>query len=128
MSIMTSSPRRTGDHFEPTDVDPQVQRRLRGYLEQIDYTAFASNKAVLGATLARVEGERFQRLAVAAATARAKWVAEAAAMTEAGPSLSEAQVTRLAHLRAAFEELSAVYEATRRMVERGYVTYRPNQA
>ena len=34
----------------------------------------------------------------------------------------------LAHLRAAFEELSAVYEATRRMVERGYVTYRPNQA
>ena len=71
MSIMTSSTRRTGDHFEPTDVDPQVQRRLRGYLEQIDYTAFASNKAVLGATLARVEGERFQRLAVAAATARA---------------------------------------------------------
>ena len=88
MSIMTSSTRRTGDHFEPTDVDPQVQRRLRGYLEQIDYTAFASNKAVLGATLARVEGERFQRLAVAAATARAKWVAESAAMTEAGPSLS----------------------------------------
>ncbi|MBO9543049.1 hypothetical protein [Caulobacter sp.] len=128
MAIMTSSTRRTGDHFEPSDVDPQVQRRLRGYLEQIDYTAFASNKAVLGATVAHADAERFQRLAVAAATARAKWVAEAASMTEAGTTLSEAQVARLAHLRATYEELSAVYEATRRMVERGYIAYRPSQA
>lgn len=125
MSIMTSSTRRTGDHFEPNDGDPQVQRRLRGYLEQIDYTAYASNKAVLAATVPHVEGARFQRLAVAAATVRAKWVTEAAEMTEAGASLSEAQVARLAHLRSTYEELSAVYEATRRMVERGYVAYRP---
>jgi hypothetical protein len=73
------------------------------------------------------DGERFQRLAVAAATARAKWVAEASAMADAGTTLSEAQVARLGHLRTAYEELSAVYEATRRMVERGYVTYRPIQ-
>lgn len=127
MAIMTSSTRRTGDHFEPSDVDPQVQRRLRGYLEQIDYTAFASNKAVLGATIPHADAERFQRLAVAAATARAKWVAEAASMTEAGASLSEAQIARLAHLRSAYDELSAVYEATRRMVERGYIPYRASQ-
>jgi hypothetical protein len=127
MAIMTSSTRRTGDHFEPNDGDPQVQRRLRGYLEQIDYTAFASNKAVLGATVPHIEGERFQRLAVAVATARAKWVAEASSIADAGASLSEAQVARLTHLRSAFEELSAAYEATRRMVERGYVAYRPSQ-
>jgi hypothetical protein len=127
MSIMTSSTRRTGDHFEPSDVDPQVQRRLRGYLEQIDYTAFASNKAVLGATIPHTDGERFQRLAVAVATARAKWVAEAASMADAGASLSEAQVARLTHLRTTYDELSAVYEATRRMVERGYIPYRPSQ-
>lgn len=127
MAIMTSSTRRTGDHFEPNDGDPQVQRRLRGYLEQIDYTAFASNKAVLGATVPHVDGERFQRLAVAVATARAKWVAEASSIADAGASLSEAQVARLTHLRSAFEELSAAYEATRRMVERGYVSYRPTQ-
>ena len=128
MSIMTTSTRRTGDHFEPSDADPQVQRRLRGYLEQIDYTAFASNKAVLGSTIARADGERFQRLAVAAATARAKWVSEASAMVDAGASLSEAQVERLAHLRSAYDELVAVYEATRRMVERGYVAYKPTPA
>lgn len=124
MAIMTSSTRRVGDHFEPSDVDPQVQRRLRGYLEQIDYTAFASNKAVLGATIPHADAERFQRLAVAAATARGRWVAEAATMTETAATLTEAQVARLAHLRGAYDELSAVYEATRRMVERGYVAYR----
>lgn len=127
MAIMTSSTRRVGDHFEPNDVDPQVQRRLRGYLEQIDYTAFASNKAVLGATIPHTDAERFQRLAVAAATARAKWVTEAASMAEAGATLSEAQVARLGHLRTTYEELSAVYEATRRMVERGYISYRSAQ-
>lgn len=124
MAIMTSSTRRVGDHFEPSDVDPQVQRRLRGYLEQIDYTAFASNKAVLAATIPHADAERFQRLAVAAATARGRWVAEAATMAEASAALSEAQVSRLAHLRSAYEELTAVYEATRRVVERGYVAYR----
>ena len=87
MSIMTSSTRRAGDHFEPTDTDPQVQRRMRGYLEQIDYTAFASNKAVLSVTVPRVEGEQFQRLAVAASTARARWVTEAVAMTDHGGGL-----------------------------------------
>lgn len=124
MATMTSSTRRTGDHFEPTDADPLVQRRLRGYLEQIDYTAYASNRAVLGATVPNADAGRFQRLAVATATARAKWVAEAASMAEASASLSEAQVARLAHLRSAYEELVAVYEATRRLVERGYVPFR----
>jgi len=124
MATMTSSTRRTGDHFEPTDTDPLVQRRLRGYLEQIDYTAYASNKAVLAATVPNADATRFQRLAVATATARAKWVAEAASMAEANASLSEAQVARLAHLRSAYEELMAVYEATRRLVERGYVPFR----
>lgn len=124
MATMTSTTRRMGDHFEPSDVDPQAQRRLRGYLEQIDYTAFASNKAVLGASILHADAERFQRLAVAAATARGRWVAEAANMTENAVVLSEAQVARLALLRATYEELTAVYEATRRMVERGYVAYR----
>lgn len=128
MSIMTSGTRRAGDHFEPTDTDPQVQRRMRGYLEQIDYTAFASNKAVLSVALPRAEGEQFQRLAVAASTARARWVTEAVSMADAGHSLSEAQVARLRHLRSTYEELTSVYEAMRRMVERGYIAYRPISA
>ncbi|MGR4867132.1 hypothetical protein [Caulobacter sp. LARHSG274] len=122
-STMTSSFRRSHDHFEPQDLDPQTQRRRRGQLEQIDYTAFASNTAVIAQVVGQSDSGKFQRLAVAAAHARARWVAEAVAMTEAHVALTAEQTARLAALRSAYEELAEVYEAMRRMVERGYLTY-----
>jgi len=124
-STVTSSSRRRGqDHFEPEDGDPQVHRRLRGYLEQIDYTAFASNKAVIGQTLGHVDAARFQHMAVAAAHARAQWVAAAVALTETTHTPSPEQIARLAQLRTAYDELAEAYEALRRMVERGYLAFR----
>ena len=125
-STRTNQFRRSAlDHFEPEVAqDPQAQRRLRGQLEQIDYTAFASNREVIGRTLNTTDAAQFQRLAVAAACARAQWVSEALTATEASAVLTPEQVTRLAHLRASFEELTEVYEAMRRMVERGYLGYR----
>ena len=122
-SSVTPSFRRSHDHFEPQDTDPQTQRRLRGQLEQIDYTAFASNTAVIAQVVGKSDSGKFQRLAVAAAMARARWVAEAVAMTEGGAAITPEQTARLATLRAAYEELAEVYEAMRRMVERGYLTY-----
>lgn len=128
-STVTSSSRRRGlDHFEPEDVDPQVQRRLRGTLEQIDYTAFASNKALIGQTLGHVDATHFQHMAVAAAQARAQWVAAAVAMTETAHTPAPDQIARLAQMRMAYEELAEAYEALRRMVERGYVMFRPTPA
>lgn len=125
-STVTNNFRRRGqDHFEPADVDPQLQRRLRGNLEQIDYTAFASNKAVIGQTLGHIDVVRFQHMAVATAQARAHWVAAAVAMTETSHVPSAEQVAKLAQMRGAYEELAAAYEALRRMVERGYLNYRP---
>ncbi|CAN5122643.1 hypothetical protein BH10PSE4_BH10PSE4_31310 [soil metagenome] len=122
-STVSNSFRRSHDHFEPQDDDPQTQRRLRGQLEQIDYTAFASNSAVIAQVVGKSDSGKFQRLAVAAATARARWVAEAVAMTEHGVAITTDQTARLSTLRAAYEELAEVYEAMRRMVERGYLTY-----
>jgi acetyl-CoA carboxylase beta subunit len=117
------------DHFEPEDnSDPQAQRKMRGLLEQIDYTAFASNKALIGQTIGEVDAGRMQRLAVAAAAARARWVAEALAIADSGPGAAAGQVAKLTEMRAAFMELTEAYEALRRMVERGYVTYRPSAA
>ena len=123
----TSSFRRSsGDHFEPqVSDDPQVQRRLRGQLEQIDYTAFASNREVLGQALGAADALKIKKMAVAVACARAQWVAEAMAASDLTPTLTVEQVTRLAHLRSAYEELAEAYEALRRMVERGYLAYRP---
>ncbi|MDR3506366.1 MAG: hypothetical protein P4L64_00545 [Caulobacteraceae bacterium] len=123
-SIRTSNFRRSSpDHFEPEGaLDHQAQRRLRGQLEQIDYTAFASNQEVIGHMVGLVDLAKFQRLAVAAAAARGQWVAEALSATESAHALSHEQVARLVHLRTSYEELAEVYEAMRRMVERGYLT------
>lgn len=124
--IRTSNTRRSADHFEPELSDPMAQKRLRGQLEQIDYTAYAANVAAVPAVVGEADGARFQRLALAAAQARALWVAEALSMAEtAGGALSAAQAAKLTALRTTYEELAEAYEALRRMVERGYVTYRP---
>jgi capsule polysaccharide export protein KpsE/RkpR len=126
-STRTSSFRRVAlDHFEPeVDVDHQTQRRLRGQLEQIDYTVFASNREVISAVLGHTDAAKFQRLAVAAALARAQWIAEALRTSENAHVLTAEEVSKLARMRAGYEELSEAYEAMRRMVERGYIPFRP---
>ncbi|WGM40365.1 hypothetical protein [Caulobacter sp. NIBR1757] len=114
--------RRSYDHFEPeVDDDPHAQRRTRGLLEQIDYAAFAANKELIGQALGQGDIRKFQRLAIAAAQARAVWVAQALAASASGGKLSSADLAQLTHLRATFEELTEAYEAMRRMVERGYL-------
>jgi len=117
---------RNSDHFEPgNDLDPAAQRRLRGHLEQIDYTAYASNREILAQILGVAELSKMQHLAVAAAHARGIWVKAAVTMTANGGTISAQQADKLAELRSNFDELSAAYEALRRMIERGYVVYSP---
>jgi len=118
----TNSVRRGYDHFEPeVDSDPHTQRRIRGLLEQIDYTAFAANKEILAQSLGQGDIRKFQRLAIAAAQARAVWAAQALAASASGGRLSAADLAQLTHLRTTYEELTEAYEALRRMVERGYL-------
>lgn len=123
-TIQTSSYRRQRDHFEPQDTDPQEQRRLRGLLEQIDYSTFVANREVIGHVLPGLDTQAFQRLAVLTASARAKWVTEALRQSESGAPATVDQIARLTSARTAYEELAEAYEALRRMVERGYVTIR----
>lgn len=112
------------EHFQPTvHLDPQEERRVRSHLDQVDTAAFTANRQVLARTVGRVDAGTFQKLATAAAYARASWVSAALTMTEKSGPLAAADVARLASLRGAYQELSEAYEATRRMVERGYLCY-----
>jgi hypothetical protein len=126
-SIVTTSTRARGmDHFEPeAALAPDELRRLPGYLDQIDYAAFAANQEIVAKALGHVDLGKFQRVAVAAAHARAHWVGAALAMTASGRALTIEQTNELAALRRAFDEIADVYEAMRRMVERGYLGYTP---
>jgi hypothetical protein len=122
---MTSTVRKTREHFEPeAQLDAQEQRALRAHLEQIDYAAFAANREVLAKVVGHADLNRFQRLAIAAAQARARWVAASIAMTEKPEAPSPQEVAQLAAQRCAYEELTEAYDALRRMVERGYLPYR----
>jgi len=123
-TIQTSSYRRPRDHFEPQDTDPHEQRRLRGLLEKIDYSAFVANREVIGQMLPKLDASMFQKLAVLTATARAKWVTESLRQSESGAPSTPDQIARLASARSAYEELAEAYEGLRRMVERGYVAIR----
>jgi hypothetical protein len=124
MSKLVGHRRTVGDHFEPDDADdPKAQRQLRGQLEQIDYAAYDANRKVLGATLGDVGLHKFQQLGLAAAQCRARWVAAALAATEGARVPTPEQVEKIIRLRSAYEELTAVYDAMRRMVERGYVSH-----
>jgi hypothetical protein len=114
------------DHFEPNEGDdPQAQRQLRGQLEQIDYTAYAANRKLLVA-LGKADAAKFERLATAAALARAQWMAAALAASDGAPPSAE-QIALIAQHRGAYEELTEAYSALRRLVERGYLPYTPAQ-
>src|SRR3982751_5627866 len=95
--VITSTRKRGADHFEPeAALDPQEQRKLPGYLGQIDYAAFAANQEIVAKALGGgVDLDKFQRLATAAAHARAEWVAAALAMTETGQAPTAAQIDDL---------------------------------
>jgi K+-transporting ATPase c subunit len=127
-AIKTSSYRRSqDDHFVPeAETNPALQKRLRGQLEHIDYTAFASNGAVVAQVVGSLDSGRFQRLAIAAAHARARWVAEALAISERSHDVTIEQTAHLQALRQTFEELTEAYDAARRMIERGYLSFTTN--
>jgi hypothetical protein len=125
MSATLSNYRRVvQDHFEPEgSQDPHAQRKLRGQLEQIDYTTFASNKGVISERIGRVDADKFQRLAVTAAEARARWISAGLEISQGPQAVTPSQIEHLAQLKSAYHELADVYEAMRRLVERGYVPY-----
>ena len=121
---MTNTVRKVRDHFEPeANLDPQEQRALRAHLEQIDYAAFAANKEVLAKHIDHADLPRFQRLAISAAQARARWIATAIALAEKPEAMTPEDVARLTSLRTTYEELTDAYAALRRMVERSYLPY-----
>ncbi|MEJ0059210.1 MAG: hypothetical protein WDM79_06425 [Terricaulis sp.] len=125
-SIVTSTSRRGGDHFEPeAQLDPHEQRRLRGHLEQIDYAAFAAKSRDAREGFRR---DRYPHVRAPCGCGGASTCAlVGTAITIAGPNQSPTpqQVAQLTMLRQAYEELTEAYEGLRRIVERAYVSYQP---
>jgi len=125
--IKTSTSYRSAlDHFEPEpSLDASEQRKLRGHLEQIDYTAYDADVKVLRKAIGEISVTRMKSLALSVARARAEWVQTALVLGDAGRAPSSEETERLSERRAAFEEMRDAYEGVRRMIERGYLAYNP---
>jgi hypothetical protein len=123
-STVSSYKRPSSDHFQPDEsLDPQAQRALRGKLEQIDYIAYAANREVIHQALGDIPAQRFERLAVATAQARAEWAALALKVSQGGQAPTSQQTMQLMQARTSYEELAGAYDGLRRLIERGYVAY-----
>ncbi|MEZ5937044.1 MAG: hypothetical protein R3C52_02355 [Hyphomonadaceae bacterium] len=127
-TIATRSVQYTTDHFLPEAMlAPAEQKRLRAHLEQIDFAAFAANREVLATAMGPMGLADFEKLGVAVAQARGRWVSRALEFARTGQPLSQEQTQQLATAHQAFAELQDAYEALRRMVERGYLSLRQTQ-
>ncbi|ALG73837.1 hypothetical protein VY88_21550 [Azospirillum thiophilum] len=85
----------------------------------MDAAILEANCEVIGRELPNLNRDSFLHMAVRVAELRADYI-------RAGLKLSESRhpdqtaVANLARLRAAYEEMLAVYEAAERVIERGY--------
>jgi hypothetical protein len=78
---------------------------------------------VIHHALGDIPAQRFERLAVATAQARAEWAALALSVSQSGQAPSPQQTMALMQARSGYEELAGAYDGLRRLIERGYAAY-----
>jgi len=110
-----------GESYEaPEMLEHHAQVRLKGNLQQIDYSIFAANQEVFRKEIPELDQHSMIRFAVVVAELRAAYVAKGLALSQAGHVPSERDIAELAKARQCFEEMEAAFRATRRLIERGY--------
>lgn len=101
-------------------LDPKARKALKAALAQMDLAVYAANQEIIGRLLPDLDQQDVVRFAVVVAEQRAHYVKEALRLTRAKREPTPAEIAGLAALRAGYDELSAAFEALRRLIERGY--------
>jgi len=100
-------------------LDKEARRRLASFLEQIDVAIYSANREIIHKAIPGLNRESFIRFAVIVAEARAGYIRLALDLAKQGHP-SEEDVKRLRAAREAFDELTHAFEATHRLIKRGY--------
>lgn len=111
-------------HLALEENDPAFAQKRRRFLDGLERAIAEANREIIGSTLgagggSSLDADTFLRLAVRVAELRARYVAEGLAVAAGHPD--PAAIERLTEYRRAYEEMRLVFEATERVVERGYV-------
>lgn len=108
------------DHLVSKDMlDRDTARKLQKFLEEIEMAIFSANREVIKKAVPELNRDSFMAFAVRVAEARARYIKAALDLSaKANPSPED-----IAHLKAAREandEMMHAFEATKRIIERGY--------
>lgn len=108
------------DHLVTKEMlDRDTHRKLQKFLEEIEMAIFSANREVLKKAVPELTREAFMAFAVRVAEARARYLKIALELSgNANPSPED--IARLKSAREANDELLHAFEATKRVIERGY--------
>lgn len=101
-------------------LDKNARRKLASFLEQIDVAIFGANQEIIHRAIPDLDRDSFVRFAVVVAEARAAYAKLALAMTRHGKIPSRDELDSLKAAREAYEELMHAFDATHRLIKRGY--------
>lgn len=120
MRILGYSKNEKVDHLVSKDMlDRESQRKLQKFLEEVEMAIFSANREVLKKAVPELTRDSFMAFAVRVAEARARYLKVALEMSaKANPTAED--IAQLRAAREANDELVQAFEATKRVIERGY--------
>ncbi|MCW0233168.1 MAG: hypothetical protein OJJ21_06175 [Ferrovibrio sp.] len=122
MRILGYSKNEKVDHLVSKDMlDRESQRRLQKFLEEVEMAIFSANREVMKKAVPELTRDAFMAFAVRVAEARARYLKIALELSSlTNPTADD--IGRLKAAREANDELVHAFEATKRVIERGYTT------
>jgi hypothetical protein len=108
------------DHLVTKEMlDRDTHRKLQKFLEEVEMAIFSANREVMKKAVPELTRDSFMAFAVRVAEARARYVKIALELsTNHNPTPED--IARLKAAREANDELLHAFEATKRVIERGY--------
>ena len=101
-------------------LDKSARRKLASFLEQIEVAVFTANREIIHRAIPGLDRDSFVRFAMAVAEARASYAKLGLELTRKGHIPPQADLDRLKEARETYEELMHAFEATHRLIKRGY--------
>lgn len=122
MKILGYAKNEKVDHLVSKDMlDRESQRKLQKFLEEVEMAIFSANREVLKKTVPELTREAFMAFAIRVAESRARYLKIALELS-AKPNPTAEDIAGLKAAREANDELMQAFEATKRVIERGYTT------
>lgn len=108
------------DHLVSKEMlDRESARKLQKFLEETEMAIFSANREVIRKAVPELTRESFMAFAVRVAEARARYI-KAALDLSARQNPTPEDIAALKAAREANDELVQAFEATKRVIERGY--------